>query len=226
MIFHKGLGMRTVSYLIAVGTLLLQLTSTSASALTFDWSYTDGGTINVGSGTLTATPDSTTAGAYDITSISGVANGNAVDSLSGFSAPDQLVFTGKSYVVDFQGIAFSGPSTVSWPSGASGVAFNLEANTAEPGGNPGNPFAGFSCGGSPYCLVGPGDPTASNQNNFVNGVDDSQGLNYPVIGLTNVSITLASAVPEPSTWAMMILGFAGVGFMAYRRKPKSALMAA
>jgi hypothetical protein len=30
-----------------------------------------------------------------------------------------------------------------------------------------------------------------------------------------------AAVPEPSTWAMMILGFAGVGFMAYRRKSKS-----
>jgi hypothetical protein len=28
------------------------------------------------------------------------------------------------------------------------------------------------------------------------------------------------AVPEPSTWAMMILGFAGVGFMAYRRSRK------
>jgi hypothetical protein len=28
----------------------------------------------------------------------------------------------------------------------------------------------------------------------------------------------AAAVPEPSTWAMMILGFAGVGFMAYRKK--------
>ncbi|MBN8987404.1 MAG: PEP-CTERM sorting domain-containing protein [Rhizobiales bacterium] len=27
-----------------------------------------------------------------------------------------------------------------------------------------------------------------------------------------------SGVPEPSTWAMMLLGFAGVGFMAYRRK--------
>jgi hypothetical protein len=26
-----------------------------------------------------------------------------------------------------------------------------------------------------------------------------------------------TAVPEPSTWAMLILGFAGVGFMAYRR---------
>jgi hypothetical protein len=35
-----------------------------------------------------------------------------------------------------------------------------------------------------------------------------------------------SAVPEPSTWAMMILGFAGVGFMAYRKKSKPALMAA
>jgi type VI secretion system secreted protein VgrG len=30
-------------------------------------------------------------------------------------------------------------------------------------------------------------------------------------------------VPEPSTWAMMILGFAGIGFMAYRRKNKMAL---
>jgi PEP-CTERM motif len=28
----------------------------------------------------------------------------------------------------------------------------------------------------------------------------------------------APPVPEPSTWAMLIIGFAGVGFMAYRRK--------
>jgi hypothetical protein len=30
-------------------------------------------------------------------------------------------------------------------------------------------------------------------------------------------------VPEPSTWAMMILGFLGVGFLAYRRKSGAAL---
>ena len=30
--------------------------------------------------------------------------------------------------------------------------------------------------------------------------------------------SITAAVPEPSTWAMMILGFAGVGFLAYRRK--------
>jgi len=37
---------------------------------------------------------------------------------------------------------------------------------------------------------------------------------------------MASAVPEPSTWAMMLLGFAGIGFMACRRKYKPALMVA
>lgn len=31
---------------------------------------------------------------------------------------------------------------------------------------------------------------------------------------------LVAAVPEPSTWAMMILGFAGVGCMACRRSRK------
>jgi hypothetical protein len=49
---------------------------------------------------------------------------------------------------------------------------------------------------------------------------DTIGLNaggYDV-GLDNVSISAMGAVPEPSTWAMMLLGFFGLGFMAYRRK--------
>jgi PEP-CTERM motif len=32
------------------------------------------------------------------------------------------------------------------------------------------------------------------------------------------TISFTAAVPEPSTWAMLILGFCGLGFMAYRRK--------
>ena len=36
----------------------------------------------------------------------------------------------------------------------------------------------------------------------------------------------AGAVPELSTWGMMLLGFAGVGFMAYRRKNPIAFRAA
>ena len=34
----------------------------------------------------------------------------------------------------------------------------------------------------------------------------------------NATSSVVAAVPEPSTWAMMILGFLGLGFMAYRRK--------
>jgi hypothetical protein len=39
------------------------------------------------------------------------------------------------------------------------------------------------------------------------------------------NVVLASAVPEPSTWAMIILGFAGVGYMTYRRGKTAALAA-
>jgi hypothetical protein len=37
--------------------------------------------------------------------------------------------------------------------------------------------------------------------------------------------TIPSAVPEPSTWAMMILGFAALGFIAYRRSRKTVAAA-
>jgi hypothetical protein len=34
----------------------------------------------------------------------------------------------------------------------------------------------------------------------------------------NFALSISSPVPEPSTWAMIILGFIGVGFVSYRRK--------
>ncbi|MBC9878326.1 PEP-CTERM sorting domain-containing protein [Bradyrhizobium sp. INPA01-394B] len=34
---------------------------------------------------------------------------------------------------------------------------------------------------------------------------------------------VVTAVPEPATWAMMILGFVGVGFVSYRRRAGSSL---
>ena len=54
------------------------------------------------------------------------------------------------------------------------------------------------------------------------------GSGSTAVGPLNIAAINAvnAAVPEPSTWAMMILGFSGVGFMAYRRKAKPALMAA
>jgi hypothetical protein len=37
-------------------------------------------------------------------------------------------------------------------------------------------------------------------------------------GVLTATLAATPAVPEPSTWAMLILGFAAVGFMAYRRR--------
>jgi len=55
---------------------------------------------------------------------------------------------------------------------------------------------------------------------IIDGSLDASGNDFAI---DNISIT---AVPEPSTWAMMLLGFAGVGFMAYRRKSKAASVVA
>ncbi len=40
--------------------------------------------------------------------------------------------------------------------------------------------------------------------------------------LDNVSV---AAVPEPSTWALMLLGFAGLGYAGYRKKKRAATAA-
>ena len=65
-----------------------------------------------------------------------------------------------------------------------------------------------------------------NETNLMSVVFTPTTTQGPFIQFDNVGVDVASAVPEPSTWAMMILGFAGIGFMAYRRKSQPALMAA
>jgi PEP-CTERM motif len=73
----------------------------------------------------------------------------------------------------------------------------------------------YLAGNAPF-LTG----TAVQQVNFVNLV------NPPITETGFAVFTPVAAVPEPSTWAMMILGFAGIGFLAYRRNSKPALSAA
>jgi hypothetical protein len=34
---------------------------------------------------------------------------------------------------------------------------------------------------------------------------------------------VTGGVPEPSTWASMLLGFAGIGFLGYRKKTRAVL---
>src|SRR5262249_28147872 len=76
---------------------------------------------------------------------------------------------------------------------------------------------------------------ASTLSNLPNGNREFTALDIGSAGLTWITlyssdgfsqikqfeisgVTPVAAVPEPSTWALMVLGFAGVGFMAYRRR--------
>jgi hypothetical protein len=53
-------------------------------------------------------------------------------------------------------------------------------------------------------------------------VPDSLGNNLEASTSNNPgNWQVASAVPEPSTWAMLLLGFCGLGFMAYRKTERA-----
>jgi hypothetical protein len=50
-------------------------------------------------------------------------------------------------------------------------------------------------------------------------IQGEEGDQY--IGLDNVAVNGgAPATPEPSTWAMMLIGFAGFAFVGYRKAKK------
>ena len=55
------------------------------------------------------------------------------------------------------------------------------------------------------------------------------GLDGATIAQGNFTIgapvVIAAAVPEPSTWVMMILGFAAVGYLAYRSRRRTISLA-
>jgi PEP-CTERM motif len=83
--------------------------------------------------------------------------------------------------------------------------------------------------GAQQTFIVPADATG-----LVLGIVDAGGYNGPpgAYGDNSGSFdaifsinSISSAVPEPSSWAMMILGFVGIGAMTYRRR-KSAMLAA
>ncbi len=51
---------------------------------------------------------------------------------------------------------------------------------------------------------------------LANGASDTINYDY-VFGTNQGTVGTVGGVPEPSTWAMMLLGFAGIGFLANRR---------
>jgi hypothetical protein len=55
-------------------------------------------------------------------------------------------------------------------------------------------------------------------------LDADSNYVYPTFGkdplgtVSDLPFALTAAVPEPSTWLMMIIGFLGLGYLAYRRR--------
>jgi uncharacterized protein (TIGR03118 family) len=80
-----------------------------------------------------------------------------------------------------------------------------------------NPGAGQSAGGLWDLTFGAGGSNGSPLAlYFTDGIDGETGGLFGAI----------TVVPEPSTWAMMALGFAGLGFAGYRASRKTAALAA
>ena len=68
--------------------------------------------------------------------------------------------------------------------------------------------------------------------NTVTGFEGNGTIEFLDKGVTSITFTtpvaenwyaftVGTAVPEPSTWALMLLGFAGLGYAGYRRSKKS-----
>ena len=57
------------------------------------------------------------------------------------------------------------------------------------------------------------------------GAGPSTGDSYNFLGGANDSGVVLSSVPETSTWVMMLAGFAGLGFLGYRRNKPASIAA-
>ena len=83
---------------------------------------------------------------------------------------------------------------------------------------------GTSTGDVEFNSVGSGFSTPTFTFNAANDTTTVESINddYQSGGVTNLDFTLfgaqVAAVPEPSTWAMMLLGFGILGFASYYKK--------
>jgi hypothetical protein len=174
-------------------------------------------------------PASATTVTYDI-------SGTLSGSVSGFTVPNGTNFT-LSFTGDPALETSSGPATVElgvagglisptvFPIPNAGLSLDLANGLLEVLDN-GNELFSF--------IVSSVAPIEANQLNFSvgGGAISFDSTNIKTLfgadtsSLEGTVTSFTAAVPEPATWAMMILGFCGLGCMAYRRKSKPAMYAA
>lgn len=171
--------------------------ATAAKADTF-LTYTVDGSYNNGGGTITGTftVDATVAA----TAPAGTRDLTSINLVqTGSGGINTFNFTDTSAASDY---LYQAPSF-----------YNLSIND---GGNLLN--LGFDLDGGALATTGFGNSTVE--------TEFSGAPIFVVSGTIAEGAGITAAVPEPSTWAMLLLGFAGIGFMAYRQKSKPLLIAA
>ncbi len=170
---------------------------TFETALPADVTISGGTITNATSGFALFGGNTTLSGGYYLSLEGGTATFNFAKPISDFGA----YFSGMQ--VD-ETLTFNdgSPETVTVPGG--GTSINDVGGMA---------FAGFI------------DPGASISSITVNAVPSCG--NCDIIGVDDVYYSYAgSAVPEPSSWAMLLIGFAGLGYVGYRASRKSGALPA
>lgn len=83
-------------------------------------------------------------------------------------------------------------------------------------------------------VVGAGDTRvggiiAADENSMIGDYQGQAASDYSANWVNGIVLTdghqdfVVTSAPEPSTWVMLVLGFASVGFIAYRRKSRPAM---
>jgi hypothetical protein len=78
-----------------------------------------------------------------------------------------------------------------------------------------------------YGATGTGNQNSPTNNQWVTitNLDPFMTVDFHAAGKNAFEFSLNPGVPEPSTWAMMALGFAGLGYAAFRRNSKVRVLA-
>jgi hypothetical protein len=181
----------------------LSIFSQSASAATILYNVDLVSGTNSVVGEITTDGHSGTLAAKDIVSFS--LQINSAGQTADLSPGDTVLVNGSNFTATASGLFFNFSSN----SGGNLLLYNMDNG-------------GFNS----VCFNDKSESCSDNRSavGFTVG-DQNIGANF-ISETGNFEFGVAAAVPEPSTWAMMILGFFGLGFMAYRRKDSLALKAA
>jgi PEP-CTERM motif len=218
--------------LIAIGFLL---TGSTAGATTYTYvgqPFTSFSSSSCNASDCTRITGSVTFN-FDTSHFSGTLSSSDVDTayLSvGIANLEGLPFEPGPYVLYFPStfFAFNPPSSYGFSSNLATTDFTLvngDITSWLLSGAAGQ----VNCGTGPGCAAGSFGATSASD---ADSASAANGGYYPFYASnsgggvwTETPASIAAAVPEPSSWAMMILGLAGIGTMTYRRRKSAALAA-